>query len=93
VGTHLTTITAPNGTKLQVNAEAAPHLKAFLDELEASDHKINDIGGLNIRNKRGGGGMSEHAYGNAISMQIKIRFTATEQICRPIFLKWRQSTV
>jgi hypothetical protein len=45
-----------------------PHFKAFLDELEAGGYKINDIGGLNVRPKRGGRGWSEHAYGNAIDI-------------------------
>ena len=41
IASNLTTITSPNGTKLQVNAGAAPHFKAFMDELAAG--RLQDI--------------------------------------------------
>jgi hypothetical protein len=51
-----------------VNKVAAPHFKTFLDELEGTGYKINDVGGFNPRNKRGGNTLSEHAFGNAIDV-------------------------
>jgi hypothetical protein len=68
IASNLTTITTPSGTKLQVNEGAAPHFKAFLDELASTGYKLNDVSSLNVRPKRGGGGWSEHAYGNAIDI-------------------------
>jgi hypothetical protein len=68
VNQNITRITTSSGKTIQVNAEAAPHFKAFLDELEGTGYKINDLGGLSVRNKRGGNTLSEHAYGNAIDI-------------------------
>jgi hypothetical protein len=67
-GQNQTTITTASGKKLTVNAAAAESFKGFVDELEASGYKINSLGGYNLRQKRGGGGWSQHAYGNAIDI-------------------------
>jgi hypothetical protein len=68
VGQHLTKIVTAGGHKMTVNAEAAPHFKAFVEDLEHRGYNIRDLGSLAIRGKRGGGGMSEHAFGNAIDI-------------------------
>jgi hypothetical protein len=68
VGQHLTKIVTAGGHKMTVNAEAAPHFKQFVEDLEHRGYNIRDLGSLAIRGKRGGGGMSEHAFGNAIDI-------------------------
>lgn len=67
-GTNLQTITLASGKKLTVNAAAAESFKGFVDELESSGYKVGSIGGYAMRNKRMGGGPSQHAYGNAIDI-------------------------
>lgn len=67
-GTNLTTITTASGKKVTVHSAAAPYFKGFLDDLEAQGYQINSLGGYNMRNKAGGGGISQHAYGNAIDI-------------------------
>ena len=68
VGRNLTKITTAGGHTMTVNAEAAPHFKSFVEDLERRGYNIRDLGSLAIRGKRGGGGMSEHAFGNAIDI-------------------------
>jgi hypothetical protein len=68
VGQNLTTISVA-GKNVTVNAAAAPHFKAFLEDLTSRGYKIDDIGGYSDRLKRGSfASMSEHAYGNAIDI-------------------------
>jgi hypothetical protein len=68
VGKNLTTIEA-GGQSIQVNAQAAPHFKAFLDDLQSRGYKIQTIGGFDDRMKAGTfSSVSEHAYGNAIDI-------------------------
>jgi LAS superfamily LD-carboxypeptidase LdcB len=73
VGKNLVTIDA-GGQSVQVNAQAAPHFKAFLDDLQSRGYKIDSIGGYSDRFKVINGrpnpyaGISEHGYGNAIDI-------------------------
>jgi hypothetical protein len=64
----LTTVTTPGGQTAQVNKFAAPSFQGFVNELEQRGYKINDVGGYNNREKRGGSSLSEHAFGNAIDI-------------------------
>jgi hypothetical protein len=65
---HLSTIKLQSGKTVTVNRYAAQAFTGFLNELEASGYPINDIGGYNYRNKRGGNTLSQHAFGNAIDI-------------------------
>jgi D-alanyl-D-alanine carboxypeptidase len=67
-GENLTTITTAGGKKVQVNAASAESFKGFLNDLEKTGYKIDSIGGFSNREKRGGSGYSEHAFGNAIDI-------------------------
>lgn len=68
VGANLTTI-AVAGKNVTVNAQAAPHFKAFLEDLASRGYKLDDVGGYSDRMKAGSfSSMSEHAYGNAIDI-------------------------
>jgi hypothetical protein len=67
-GTNLQTVKLASGKSLTVNSAAAESFKGFVDELEASGYKVGSIGGYAMRNKRMGGGPSQHAYGNAIDI-------------------------
>ncbi|WP_182085198.1 phage tail tape measure protein [Aureimonas sp. ME7] len=69
-GSNLVTIQAPGGAKFQVHEAAASSFQGFVNELEAGGYAIDPktSGGFNYRNKRGGGGLSQHAYGNAIDI-------------------------
>jgi hypothetical protein len=64
----LTTVTAANGLTAQVNKFAAPAFDGFIKDLEARGYNINDLGGYNNREKRGGTTLSAHAFGNAIDI-------------------------
>jgi hypothetical protein len=68
-GENLKTIMTASGKKLTVNSAASESFKGFVDELESSGYKVNSLGGFNLRRKKGGGGgWSQHAYGNAIDI-------------------------
>jgi hypothetical protein len=67
-GTNQTWITLKNGKKVQVNAAGAEKFKALFNDLLDRGYKINDISGLNVRQKRGGGGLSEHSWGTAVDV-------------------------
>ena len=56
------------GKTAQVNKWAAPHFQGFLNDLAARGYTFDNLGGYNPRDKRGGGGKSEHAFGNAIDI-------------------------
>lgn len=57
-----------NGMQAQVHKAAASAFQGFVNELLEQGYNIKSIGGQNIRNKRGGNSLSEHAYGNAIDI-------------------------
>lgn len=65
---NLTTISSSSGMKAQVHKAAAAAFQGFIKELEASGYEIKSLGGHNVRNKRGGNSLSEHAFGNAIDI-------------------------
>jgi hypothetical protein len=69
-GENLTTITLKNGQKVTVNANVADRYKAFTDELIESGYPLDVRGGGGYapRSKRGGGGLSMHAYGAALDI-------------------------
>lgn len=67
-GSNLVQITAPNGEKVTVNRAAAPAFQAFLADLASRGYKMESVQGYNMRDKTGGGGLSEHAYGAAIDV-------------------------
>jgi len=67
-GQNMVQIRDQQGRTTMVNAVAAPHFQSFLEELEARGYKVNSLGGYNYRNKVTGGGLSQHAYGNAIDV-------------------------
>lgn len=70
VGQHLVPIAKDpaTGADVKVNAQAAPHFQAFLQDLQSRGYKIGSLGGYANRQKRDGYGTSEHAYGNAIDI-------------------------
>ena len=57
-----------DGTDVKVNAQAAPHFQAFLEDLKGRGYQVNSLGGYADRDKRGGSSKSEHAFGNAIDI-------------------------
>ena len=65
---NITSIQAANGMTVQVHKAAADAFKGFLDELVGQGYNIKSLGGYNLRNKRGGNSLSEHAFGNAIDI-------------------------
>ena len=68
---NLTTIVAPiSGKKFTVNKAVAENFLGFITEAEQRGYKIDpgDSHGHAHRGKAGGGGMSMHAYGNAIDL-------------------------
>ena len=66
--TNLVSVTLGNGKSVMVNKYAAGAFQGFLRDLEASGYPINSIGGYALRDKAGGGGISQHAYGNALDI-------------------------
>ena len=67
-GSNLTTVTTPSGKRFTVHKAAAESFEGFARDLEASGYRIKSIGGYNYRSIRGGSGLSQHAYGNAIDI-------------------------
>lgn len=67
-GSNLVQITTPDGKKYTVNKAAAPAFEGFVADLERAGYQISSIGGYNMRDKVGGGSLSEHAWGNAIDI-------------------------
>lgn len=65
---NITRITTQSGKSVDVHKEAAASFLGFLNELEAQGYQINSLGGYNLRTKRGGRSLSEHAFGNAIDI-------------------------
>lgn len=67
-GTNLVQLRDKQGHTYTVNAAAADAFQGFLEELEAHGYPVHSLGGYNMRDKTGGGGLSEHAYGLAIDV-------------------------
>jgi D-alanyl-D-alanine carboxypeptidase len=67
-GQNQTTITLKNGKSVQVNAALANQYQGFLNTLIDRGYNIDSVGGYNYRSKRGGGGLSMHAYGAAVDI-------------------------
>lgn len=65
---YLSPITLPTGKTLQVHRESAKDFEGFFNELSRMGYPLKDVGGYNFRNKRGGSGLSQHAYGNAVDV-------------------------
>lgn len=65
---NIETIQVSNGLKVQVHKAAASAFQGFVNELIGQGYDVKSLGGFNIRNKRGGNSLSEHAYGNAIDI-------------------------
>ena len=65
---NLRSITTSSGKSVQVLGAAAADFQNFLKELEGTGYKIKSIGGYALRNKISGGGLSQHAFGNAIDI-------------------------
>lgn len=65
---NITRITTQSGKSVDVHKEAAASFLGFLNDLEAQGYQINSLGGYNLRSKRGGRSLSEHAFGNAIDI-------------------------
>lgn len=61
-------VTTSNGKRFQANPKSAPHLKAFIDDLERAGAPISEIGGYNRRHIAGTARWSQHAYGNAVDL-------------------------
>jgi hypothetical protein len=69
VGGDLVQVKTAGGHTFTVNKYGAANFKAFVEDLEGRGYKFNgDPQGYNPRSKFGGGGPSEHAYGNAIDI-------------------------
>ena len=67
-GENMTMIRTPSGKPVTINAAAKEAFSGFLKDLEDTGYKIRSIGGYSKREKRGGSGWSEHAYGTAIDI-------------------------
>jgi hypothetical protein len=67
-GTNQTTIQLKNGKSVTVNATVADRYKGFLNELIDRGYNVESVGGYAYRGKRGGGGLSMHAYGAAVDI-------------------------
>ncbi|MBV9859884.1 MAG: M15 family metallopeptidase [Alphaproteobacteria bacterium] len=67
-GSNLVWVTTNSGQRVRLNAAAAPSALAFLNELEGRGYKIDSLGGFSNREKRGGSGLSEHAFGDAFDI-------------------------
>lgn len=65
---NITSIQAANGMTVQVHKAAADAFKGLLDDLIGQGYKVKSVGGYSLRNKVGGGSLSEHAFGNAIDI-------------------------
>lgn len=52
-----------SGKSFKTNSAYANQAKDFVDDLESRGYKINDVQSFAQRQKRGGGGYSEHAFG------------------------------
>lgn len=64
----MTWVTTSKGKRFQAHPKSAPHLLAFVNELEAAGAPINSIGGYNLRYIAGSSRWSQHAFGNAIDI-------------------------
>jgi hypothetical protein len=92
---NITTIKAGD-QDVRVNKQAAPHFEGFLKDLAASGYKLDNVSGYVLRDKRGGSGLSQHAWGNAIDINPKQNpMTANGQVVtnlpsqiRTIAAKW-----
>jgi len=51
-----------------VNRQAATAFRGFLNALTRGGYHLNSVQGYNLRNKRMGNGLSEHAFGTAIDI-------------------------
>ena len=67
-GENLVQIMTPDGKMVTVNKAAASAFKGFIDDLYKTGYKVQSIGGFSLRDKTGGGSLSEHAWGNAIDI-------------------------
>jgi hypothetical protein len=67
-GKNLTTVTAPNGAKWQVNKDAADQFQGFINDVYKEYPGLQSGGGYNPRKIRGGTGWSAHAWGTAIDL-------------------------
>jgi hypothetical protein len=67
-GENLEQIPTPGGGKVTVNKGAAEAFRGFMKDLAATGYHVGQVEGFNKREKRGGTGWSEHAYGAAIDI-------------------------
>lgn len=66
----LTTVTTNGGVKFTVNKASAPYFLGFLNDMEAAGAPIKSIGGHSHRTIAGSSRLSQHAYGNAIDVNM-----------------------
>ena len=71
VPSNLAEITTKSGQTAWVAKEAAPQFQGFIDDLEATGYRINDLGGFSSRVIAGSGTPSHHAGGFAIDINPK----------------------
>jgi hypothetical protein len=71
-GAGMTTVELKNGQKVTVKAAVADRFKGFLNEMIDRGYPV-DVrggGGFVMRGKAGGGGLSMHAYGTAVDINV-----------------------
>ena len=69
-GENLTTIRLKDGQELTVNKAGAQRYEGFFNEMIDRGYPVDVSGGYNFRSKRGGGGLSMHAYGAAVDINV-----------------------
>jgi hypothetical protein len=70
----LTSIEIPGSKRrVQVNSQAAPFIKGFLDDLAGSGAPIHNVGGYSVRRIAGSNRWSQHSYGGAIDINQSAR--------------------
>lgn len=73
----LVTVKTEGGKSVRVNKQSAPYFLGFLNDLEKAGAPINSIGGHNVRPIAGSNKWSQHAYGNAIDVNMTGRNVTT----------------
>lgn len=67
-GTRLTSIVAPNGQRVTVDAAQAGRFSGLLRDLWNAGYRFSDVSGYNYRNIAGTNTLSKHATGDAIDI-------------------------
>jgi hypothetical protein len=63
-------VTLNNGQRVRVHRAVAERFQGFLNEAINRGYPVNVSGGFNYRQKRGGGGLSQHSWGTAVDINV-----------------------